>query len=79
MLAADNVIAGGAFEDAGGPDGDRIARWNGSAWQPFGSGLNGTVRALAVGADGSLYVGGEFTDAGGIAAADRVVKWGKRL
>ncbi|HXH88452.1 MAG TPA: hypothetical protein VNI55_07605 [Gaiellaceae bacterium] len=39
-----------------------------------GSALNGHVTALH-GAKGALYVGGSFTNAGGIAAADRIAKW----
>lgn len=34
-------------------------------WKALSTGLNGTVRALAVGPDGKLYVGGSFTTAGG--------------
>ena len=39
----DKVYAGGDFTDA-----DRIAMWNGVSWQALGSGLNGTVEAIAV-------------------------------
>jgi hypothetical protein len=45
-----------------------IAKWNGSAWSALGSGVNNTVFALAVsGTD--LYVGGQFTLAGGKVSA----------
>jgi len=40
-----------------------------------GPGLNGHVTALNADTPGSLYLGGNFTNAGGIAAADRIVKW----
>src|SRR3954468_12276281 len=39
------------------------------------SSLNGPVSALNTDNSGALYVGGNFTDAGGIAAADYVAKW----
>jgi len=56
--------------------------WSGDfVWDHLGNGgtpgtapLNGSVTALH--ADGaSLYVGGTFTDAGGVASADYVAKW----
>ena len=37
-------------------------------------GMNGTVYALAVGLDGSLYAGGDFNTAGG-AAANGIARW----
>ena len=43
-------------------------------WQPLGSGMNGIVRALAVGLDGSLYAGGAFTTTGGV-TANYVARW----
>jgi hypothetical protein len=51
----------------------RVARWDGAAWQPLGSEMNGEVRALAV-FDGQLVAGGTFTTAGGV-AANRVAVW----
>src|SRR6185503_7104233 len=45
-----------------------------NTWNALGSGLNGLVYAIAV--DGTdIYVGGQFTDAGGNANADRIAKW----
>ena len=55
------LYAAGAFTRAGGVDANRIARWDGSRWSALGTGLNDTVRALAVFDDGA---GGEFRDAG---------------
>jgi hypothetical protein len=40
----------------------------------LGAGTNGTVYALAIGPDGSLYAGGAFTDADG-APVNRIAKW----
>ena len=37
---------------------NNIARWDGQAWHPLGSGLAGPVNALAVDGDGNLYAGG---------------------
>lgn len=68
-----NLVIGGAFTVVDWQSANRIARWDGSDWQPLGSGLSGTVMALfAHGAD--LYVGGEFTSAGG-SPASRVARW----
>ncbi len=75
------LVVGGAFTMAGGTAAARIAKWTGSAWVPMGSGLNGPVWALrAFDEDGagpgaeSLYVGGSFTQAGGL-AANRIARW----
>jgi len=56
---------------------NRIAGWNGSTWAGLGSGMNWTVRSLAVfdpGSGPALYAGGEFTTAGGVAASG-IAKW----
>ncbi len=43
-------------------------------WSGLGSGTNASVSALAQGADGTLYAGGDFTTAGGV-AANYIAKW----
>jgi uncharacterized repeat protein (TIGR01451 family) len=43
-------------------------------WGALSDGLNGDVEAMAV-FNGDLYVGGFFTDAGGVADADRIARW----
>jgi hypothetical protein len=76
------LYAGGAFTGAGGAAASHIARWDGASWSAVGSGVDGTnddVQALAVFDDGSgggpaLYVGGDFTTAGGI-VANGIAKW----
>ncbi|MBI5362600.1 MAG: hypothetical protein HZA53_05425 [Planctomycetes bacterium] len=87
LLAHDDGAGGGpalyvtgAFSVNGGAAVERIARWNGSAWTPLGAGLgyNGG-RALASVHDGtsagaSLFVGGEFTTAGG-QQSSYVARW----
>ena len=68
------VYAGGRFETAGGVNARYIAKWEGTAWSPLGSGMNGSVYALAVDDAGNLYAGGRFTTAGGI-SANHIAKW----
>ncbi len=71
-----SLYAAGNFTHVGGVEASGIARWDGTAWQPLGSGI--TVRApdfrnsllevrdLAfVGTD--LYAGGLFRESGGVA------------
>lgn len=76
-----NVYAGGLFTVIGGVAANRIAKWDGTAWSALGSGVAGgvsvtIVRALAVsGTD--LYVGGNFTSAGGV-MANSIAKWDGR-
>jgi hypothetical protein len=45
-----------------------IARWDGSNFSVLGSGMNAPVSALLI-SDNTLYVGGDFTIAGGKASA----------
>ena len=68
------VVAGGQFSTVGTTQARHLARWNGTAWQPFGSGLNGAVRQVVVLPGGDRVYAGEFTSAGG-APANRVVRW----
>lgn len=44
-------------------------------WYPLGSGTNGYVRSIVEAPDGSIYVGGEFTSAGGVANTAYIAKW----
>ncbi|MBX3322950.1 MAG: hypothetical protein KF757_08165 [Phycisphaeraceae bacterium] len=76
------LYAGGSdFTTAGGVTVNNIARWDGSAWSaltgPGGTGVDFTVAALTVFDDGSgpaLYVGGNFTSAGGV-TVNRIARW----
>lgn len=57
----------------------RIARWDGAAWSPLGSGMNGAVLALSLFDDGSgqgprIHAGGSFTTAGGVEAS-HIASW----
>ncbi len=73
------LYAGGNFTTAGGVSANYIAKWDGAAWSPLGSGMNNMVQALTVFDDGSgggpaLYAGGGFTTAGGVSASS-IAKW----
>lgn len=67
-----SLYAGGTFTHAAAVPTRGIARWDGVAWQPLGSGVAGTsapsVDALARLPSGDLVAGGVFTTAGGVAA-----------
>jgi hypothetical protein len=73
-----DIYAGGSFTQAGGLPANYIARWNDSAWSSLGTGttngVNNFIMTLAVAGNGDLYAGGNFSQAGGI-AANRVAKW----
>lgn len=59
------LVAGGSFFDAGAnPDADNIARWDGTTWQPYGTGLNDAVLTVKVTPAGDVVAGGNFTATG---------------
>ncbi|MCI0540197.1 MAG: Ig-like domain-containing protein, partial [Verrucomicrobiales bacterium] len=76
------LFAAGTFDKAGGVPCNSLAKWDGKQWVPLGSGLTqppftGFANALAVYDDGSgpaLFVGGRFTQAGGVGARS-MAKW----
>ena len=73
------VYVGGIFTDAGGSGADYLAVWNPQAatWAVVKSAtsIGNTVHALALAPNGNLYIGGAFTNADGIAAADYIVMY----
>jgi hypothetical protein len=79
-LAPDgSIYVAGAFTTAGGVTVNGIAKWtpSTSTWSALGTGLSGgtaTGYGLAIAPDGALYLGGSFTAAGGVAAAN-IAKW----
>ena len=50
-------------------------KWTGSAYASLITGLNGYVYCMAEAPDGKIYVGGNFTDAGGVTNADYLARW----
>ncbi len=73
------LYAGGDFSDAGGdPEADYLAVWDGVEWSALvgpGGGVDGIVYEIAFDAAGGLYVGGDFSDAGGDPDADYIAVW----
>ncbi len=78
-VSGTNLYVGGGFTTAGGISATNIAKWNPTTgWSAVGSGVGkgagfDYVGALAVSGT-TLYVAGEFTNAGSISAT-RVAKW----
>ena len=74
-----DLYAGGAFSSANSaPYSKSIAMWDGAVWNGLGDSsqeLNGQVYAMAFGPDGSLYIGGTFSLAGGSTGLNYVAKW----
>ncbi len=79
------VYVGGSFDKAGDSEGsgaalNGVARWDGSNWNNMGGGLSnyGVVNAIAILkvslTESLVYVGGEFTEAGNVAAAN-IAAW----
>jgi|GEM_PF-897342 len=58
------LIIGGLFPGLSGSP--NLAKFNGTTYSTIGTGgSNNTIRALATGPDGRLYVGGDFSNLGG--------------
>lgn len=72
------LFTGGDFTSIGGVAAGHIAFFDGVRWAEPGGGTNGPVHALLAFDDGltglSLYVGGDFTSAGGV-EAHNLARW----
>lgn len=75
----EQLYAGGTFHMVDGQPMTGVARWNGSVWQPLGTGLSAPgplgarVAALQV-YNGALIVSGTFDSAGGIPSSN-IARW----
>jgi hypothetical protein len=86
-MSGNNLFVGGGFTNAGGSIVNYIAKWDGNSWSALGSGMSGAsyyydgvsyeyavyVSALAV-SGSTLFAGGYFTNAGGV-AANSIAQW----
>ena len=67
------LYVGGEFSVVGNVLANNIAKWDGTQWQPLGSGIDDEVRTLTV-YNGELIAGGDFNTAGG-KEANRIARW----
>ncbi|MBL9076742.1 MAG: hypothetical protein JNL08_04515 [Planctomycetes bacterium] len=71
------LVAGGDFVSMNGAGTNDIARWNGTTWAALGTGIaTGSVKALAVYTylnQSALYVGGQFSAAGGVSTSNLAI------
>ncbi len=72
-VRGNDVYASGTFTNAGGVPANNIAKWDGTNWSALSSGLTGLTNGIGnvivitlLVDDSKLYVGGTFTNAGGI-------------
>jgi hypothetical protein len=78
VLPNGNIVAAGAFSTAGGVACNNIALWNGTSWQPLGSGLTGGIINIAVNkTNGNIYAYGNFSynAAGNYTITYKVAMW----
>lgn len=77
-LKNNELYVGGGFRTSGGVAVNGIARWNGTKWLTVGGGVSGGaapyIDAIAVAANGDLYVGGQF-DSAGYSPARSIARW----
>lgn len=70
-----DVIVGGAIQATTGTALNGIARWDGSTFQPLGTGVSGSsVEALLTRANGDVIAGGAFLFAGGT-PTNNIARW----
>jgi len=67
------LIVSGLFTNVASiADADYIAKFNGTSWFPIGTGLNNGGYGIFIDDNNDLYIGGQFTVAGGLTLSDRV-------
>ena len=80
-VTGSDVIAAGYFAVIGGVAATNVAKWNGTSWQALGTGIyqgisspNGVAFGMATAANGDVFLGGDFTMAGGQPASG-IARW----
>jgi len=61
VLSNHDLVVAGTFSSIDGVAANNVARWNGTAWQPMGSGLPHAPLALAALPNGDVVAGGGYT------------------
>ncbi len=69
-----SLLVGGYFTNAGGVAVSNLAKWNGSQWESFTTGTNGSVNCITELPNEQFLVGGTFTLAGTL-AANSIARW----
>jgi hypothetical protein len=74
-----DLLVAGDFDHAGGVPVESLARWNGSAWSPVGSGLGSqlilpVISQVTTAGNGDVFVGGAFA-LGGFGSLDEVARY----
>jgi hypothetical protein len=74
--AGESLFAVGSFSIVGaGAGGSQIARWDGSMWQPVGSGLSGGYTNAITTFQGDLIAAGYFDSASGVPGSAKLARW----
>jgi len=70
-----DVIVGGTIQATAGTALNGIAQWNGSSFEPLGTGVSGSsIDALLTRANGDVVAGGAFPSAGGT-TTNNIARW----
>ena len=67
-------ILDGSFEEPRVVKARNVAAWDGTRWRPLGQGVNRSVNGMTM-FQGSLYLAGDFTEAGGLPSYG-FARWG---
>lgn len=69
------IIAGGAFDTAGGVTVNRIGIWDGQTFYSLAGGMNNDVDSISIAPDNTIWVTGDFTQAGLLTTTAHLARW----
>lgn len=69
------LYAAGSFDIVGSDAIRRLARWDGSRWSEVAGGVDGSISAMAVDANGALYASGDLTRVGNLDGSLTCARW----